>query len=114
MTDTPAGRFRLTLTHPMLLGLVLGCLLGWLVPGFATSLKPIAQLFLRLIKMIIGPLLLTTLVAGIAGAGGKMVGRLGLKAIIWFEIATTVALFLGMAVANLVQPGAGVTLAGDA
>src|SRR5262245_59071649 len=93
MTDTPtAGRFRFTLTHQILLGLVIGILLGWLAPSFAVTSKPIAQLFLRLIRMILGPLLLTTLVAGIAGAGGKMVGRLGLKAIIWFELATTVAL----------------------
>ncbi|HMG23308.1 MAG TPA: cation:dicarboxylase symporter family transporter [Kofleriaceae bacterium] len=112
-TTPPAGRFRFTLTHQILLGLAVGCLLGWLVPSFAVSLKPISQLFLRLIKMILGPLLVTTLVAGIAGAGGKMVGRLGIKAIVWFELATTVALFVGMAAANLVQPGAGVTLTGD-
>jgi len=111
---TPApGRFRFTLTHQILLGLVVGCVLGLLAPSFAVSLKPISQLFLRLIKMLLGPLLVTTLVAGIAGAGGKMVGRLGIKAIVWFELATTVALFVGMAAANLVQPGAGVTLTGD-
>ena len=114
MTDAPAhGRFRFTLTYQILLGLVIGCLLGWLAPDFAKSLKPIAQLFLRLIKMVIGPLLLTTLVAGVAGTGGKMAGRLGIKAIVWFELATTVALFIGMLTANLVQPGAGVALAAD-
>jgi proton glutamate symport protein len=64
--------------------------------------------------MVLGPLLITTLVVGIAGAGGKMVGRLGLKAILWFEAATTVALFVGLAAANLVRPGAGVTLAAAA
>jgi proton glutamate symport protein len=115
MTDTPAAsRFRFTLTRQILLGLVIGILLGWLYPRFAIELKPIAQLFLRLIRMIIALLLVTTLVAGVAGAGGKMVGRLGLKAIIWFELATTVALFLGMAVANLVQPGVGAQLPDDA
>jgi len=114
MTDTPAaGRFRFTLTHQILVGLVVGCLIGWLAPSFGVSLSPIAQVFLKLIKMMIGPLLVFTLVAGIAGAGAKVVGRLGLKAILWFELATTVALFLGMAVANLVKPGDGVTLAGD-
>lgn len=115
MTATPAPgrRSRFTLTHGILLGLAIGCLIGWLAPGFAVSLKPISQLFLRLIRMVLGPLLITTLVAGIAGAGGKMVGRLGLKAILWFELATTAALFIGMAAANLVKPGAGVTLTGD-
>ena len=114
---TPQGpdrRFRVTLTHQILLGLVLGCLIGWLFPSWATSLKPVSQVFLRMIKMLLGPLLVTTLVAGIAGAGAKVVGRLGLKAIIWFELATTVALFLGMAAANLVKPGLGVDLPHDA
>jgi len=104
-------RFRITLTHQIIIGLVLGCLLGWLFPSVGVKLKPVGQLFLRLIRMIIGPLLLTTLVAGLAGAGAKMVGRLGLKALIWFELATTVALFIGLGAANLVQPGAGVALA---
>ncbi|HEX8112407.1 MAG TPA: cation:dicarboxylase symporter family transporter, partial [Kofleriaceae bacterium] len=116
MTDTPAPerRFRFTLTHGIVLGLVIGGLLGWLFPEFAVSLKWISTLFLRLIKMLLAPLLLTTLVVGIAGAGGKMVGRLGLKAILWFEAATTVALFIGLAAANLVRPGGGVTLAAAA
>jgi len=113
-TPQRPGRFRFTLTHQILLGLALGCLIGWLVPSFATSLKPISTLFLRMIKMILGPLLVTTLIAGIAGTGAKVVGRLGLKAIIWFEVATTAALFIGMAAANLVKPGAGVDLPHDA
>ncbi len=110
MTETPpAGRrrFRITLTQQIMVGLALGCVIGWLSPDFATSLKPLSDLFLRLIRMVLGPLLFTTLVAGVAGAGAKVVGRLGLKAILWFELATTVALFIGLAAANLVKPGAG-------
>src|SRR3954467_3058467 len=116
MTDAPAPerRFRFTLTPGIVVGLVIGGLLGWLTPEFAVKLKWISTLFLRLIKMVLGPLLPTTLVVGIAGAGGKMVGRLGLKAILWFEAATTVALFVGLAAANLVHPGTGVTLAAAA
>jgi proton glutamate symport protein len=115
MTDPqrPDRRFRFTLTHQILLGFVLGCLLGWLSPSFATSLKPVSDIFLRLIKMLLGPLLLTTLVVGVAGAGVKMVGRLGLKAILWFELATTAALFIGLGAANLVKPGAGAMPAVD-
>jgi proton glutamate symport protein len=115
-TDTPGPRrgLRITLTHQILLGLALGCLIGWLAPSFAVSLKPVSQIFLNMIKMVLGPLLLTTLVAGIAGAGVKVVGRLGLKAILWFELATTVALFLGMAAANLIRPGVGAALPRDA
>lgn len=113
-SPTTPRRVRITQTHLIMIGLVVGCLVGWLFPSFGVSLRPVGQLFLRLIKMIIGPLLLTTLVAGLAGAGAKMVGRLGLKAIVWFEVATTVALFIGLGAANLVQPGFGVELAHDA
>src|SRR4029079_3190168 len=98
-TPQRPGRFRFTLTHQILLGLVLGCLIGWLWPSAAISLKPISQLFLRLINMTVGHLLVTTLIAGIAGAGATVVGRIGVKAILWFEAATTVALFIGMAAA---------------
>ena len=104
---------RITLTQQILLGLVIGCLIGWLWPGFATSLKLVSDIFLRMIKMVLAPLLFTTLVAGIAGAGAKMAGRLGLKAITWFLLATTVALLVGLVAANLVQPGAGVVAAAD-
>lgn len=104
----PDRRFRLTLTHQILLGLAIGCLIGWLAPTFGTSLEWISQLFLRLIKMVLALLLVTTLVAGIAGAGTKMVGRLAVKAISWFLLATSVALVIGLVAANLVEPGAGV------
>src|ERR1041384_2067718 len=108
MTDTPSGRrFRFTLTHQILVGLAVGCLIGWLWPSFATSLDPVSKIFLRMIRVLVGPLLFTTLVAGLAGVGAKVVGRLGIKAIIWFELATTVALVIGMVTANLVQPGVG-------
>jgi proton glutamate symport protein len=107
-THPPERRFRLTLTHQILLGLAIGCLIGWLAPEFGTSLDWISQLFLRLIKMVLALLLVTTLVAGIAGAGTKMVGRLAIKAISWFLLATSVALVIGLVAANLVQPGAGV------
>lgn len=112
-TEPRASGPRFSLTHQILLGLVIGCLIGWLAPSFATSLKLISDIFLRLIKMVLAPLLFTTLVAGVAGAGAKMAGRLGLKSIIWFTVATTVALFVGLIAANLVQPGAGVAQTAD-
>jgi proton glutamate symport protein len=111
---TPPGLrrgFRPSLTQLILVGLALGVLVGWLWPSFAASLRPIATLFLRLIKMIVSPLILSTLVASIAGAGGKAAGRMGIKAIVWFEVATTVALLVGLVAVNLVAPGTGVTLA---
>jgi proton glutamate symport protein len=72
--------------------------------------KPLADVFLRMIKMIIAPLLFSTLVVGIAGMGDlKVMGRIGLKAIIYFEVATTLALFIGLAIVNTLRPGAGLT-----
>jgi proton glutamate symport protein len=106
-------RSRFTPTHQILLGLAVGCAIGCLAPSFAVSLKVISDLFLRMIRMVIGPLLFTTLVVGVAGAGASMVGRLGLKAIIWFELATTAALGLGLLTANVMKPGAGVVLSAN-
>jgi len=108
-------------TTQILAGLVLGILVGYLWPssdangvhvaGFAEQVKPLADVFLRMIKMIIAPLLFSTLVVGIAGTGDmKTMGRIGLKAIIYFEIATTIALFLGLGLVNLFQPGVGMAL----
>jgi proton glutamate symport protein len=112
-TAAPRRGFRLTLTHQIVIGLVIGLLIGWLAPTTGVALKPISDLFLRLIRLVLAPLLLTTLVAGVAGAGGKMVGRVGVKAIVWFELATTAALFVGLLAGNVLQPGAGVHLVGD-
>jgi proton glutamate symport protein len=97
------------------IGLVLGILLGTVInavdPKAAEYIRPFSQLFLRLIKMIIAPLLFGTLVAGVAGAGhAKTVGRVGLRAIIYFEIVTTIALIIGLVAVNIARPGIGVVL----
>ena len=93
-------------------GLVVGVLLGILAPGFAKQLSPISNVFLRLIRTIIAPLIFATLVAGIAGSGDlKRMGRVALKAVVYFEVVTTIALFLGLAVVNLARPGDGVPIA---
>jgi proton glutamate symport protein len=108
-------------TTQILIGLALGIAVGFFFPssdaggvhvaGFAEQIKPLADVFLRMIKMIIAPLLFSTLVVGIAGTGDmKTMGRIGLKAIIYFEVATTIALFLGLALVNIFKPGAGVSL----
>jgi len=107
----PPRSWRPSLTQLIIVGLAAGVLVGWLWPAFAAELRPVATVFLRLIKMIVSPLILATLVASIAGAGGKAAGRMGVKAIVWFELATTVALLVGLAAVNLVAPGVGVTLA---
>lgn len=101
-----------TLTQWILVAMVVGIWLGWKYPDFAVSTKPAATVFLRMIKSIIAPLLFGTLVVGIAGHGDdlKRVGRLALKSIVYFELVTTVALFVGLVAVNLIKPGVGVEL----
>jgi aerobic C4-dicarboxylate transport protein len=93
----------------VLIGIALGVLVGWLFPGFATVAKAIADTFINLIRMIIAPVIFCSIVIGIAGAGDmKKVGRLGIKALIYFEIVSSAALLIGLAVANILKPGAGI------
>jgi proton glutamate symport protein len=108
----PARARRLpSLTAQIFIGLLLGIVVGYLWPAFGVAVKPLADAFLRMIKMIIAPLIFATLVVGIAGTGDlKSMGRIGLKAMVYFEAATTIALFLGLALVNIFKPGAGLTM----
>ncbi len=100
-----------SVTVQIFIGLGLGILLGWLVPSWGIAVRPLSQLFLNLIKSIIAPLIFSTLVIGIAHTGDiKQVGRMGLKSLIYFEVVTTIALFLGLAAVNITKPGVGVSL----
>ena len=102
---------RPSLTVWILIALVAGIAYGAVFPGSAKELGLLGTIFLRLIKSIIAPLIFATLVIGIAGTGSiKTMGRIGGKAILYFEIVTTLALVIGLGAANLVQPGAGVAL----
>jgi proton glutamate symport protein len=108
-------RGGLTLTHKIFIGLALGIVIGAVInnvdPAWSAYMRPFSQLFLRMIKMIIAPLIFATLVAGIAGAGHvKVVGRMGVRAIVYFEIVTTIALVIGLAAVNITRPGDGVVL----
>ncbi|HEX3149826.1 MAG TPA: cation:dicarboxylase symporter family transporter [Gemmataceae bacterium] len=131
-----------TLTQWIIFAMVLGTLVGWAFPAppkrsdqilavpvagtaseaipepthlSAPDLKPLSTIFLRMIKSLIGPLIFATLVVGIAGHGDDMkrVGRLAFKSLIYFEIVTTLALFIGLAAVNLAKPGVGVELGTD-
>ena len=96
------------LTLHIFIALVAGILVGWLFPKFAVKLQPLGDMFLRMVKMIIAPLIFATLTVGIAGHGDvKNLGKIGLKTIIYFEIATTIALVLGLVMANILKPGVG-------
>lgn len=95
----------------VLLAIVAGILLGHFNPDFATQLKPLGDGFIRLIKMMIGPIIFCTIVTGIAGMQDtKKVGRVGLKALIYFEIVTTLALVTGLVVINILKPGVGMNI----
>ena len=96
------------LTIAIFVSLLLGILTGWLFPQFAVRTHVLAEIFLRMVKMIIAPLLFATLVVGIAGHSNiKNLGRLGIKTIAYFEIVTTFALVVGLGFANLFKPGVG-------
>ena len=104
--------YRPSLTTQIMIGLVGGALIGWLQPDWGNKVYFLRDIFINLIKSIIAPLVFSTIVVGIAGAGAlKKVGRMGIKALVYFEIVTTAALFIGLAVVNFTKPGAGVTLA---
>jgi proton glutamate symport protein len=102
---------RISLTIWILLALVAGIAFGAILPGPAKQMAVLGSIFLRLIKSILAPLLFGTLVVGIAGTGSlKTMGRIGGKALLYFEIVTTIALFVGLGAVNLVKPGVGVQL----
>ncbi len=102
---------RRSLTTWIIVSMFLGAEIGHDWPNVATNLRVLSQIFLQLIKTIIAPLLFATLVSGIAGhADLKKVGRMGIKAIIYFELVTTIALFIGLAAINISKAGVGVQL----
>ncbi len=93
----------------VLIGIIAGVFVGWLFPAFAPAAKLISETFINMIKMMIGPVIFFTIVSGITGAGNmKKVGRVGGKALIYFEVVTTLALIIGLIVANVIKPGAGI------
>ena len=97
-------------THQVVIATVLGIAFGHYFPSIALDLKPLPDIFLRLVKMVIGPIVFVTIVCGISQAGDlKKAGIIGLRALIYFEIVTTFALALGLLVANVVKPGVGIS-----
>src|SRR5258707_961443 len=101
--------FYAHLYFQVLLAILIGILLGHFFPGLATKMKPLGDGFSKVIKMMIAPIIFATVVVGIAKVSDmKEVGRVGLKALIYFELVSTLALAIGLVVVNLVKPGAGI------
>jgi Na+/H+-dicarboxylate symporter len=108
--QTPHRFFR-TLYFRVLVGIVAGILVGIVYPRIGEQLKPLGDMFIKLIRMMIAPIIFFSVVVGIANIGDvRKLGRVGLKALIYFEATTTFALLLGLAVATVVQPGRGMNV----
>jgi proton glutamate symport protein len=103
---------RISLTHWILISMFVGVFIGWAFPSGSQELKVVSTLFLKMIKCILVPLVFGTLVVGIAGHADdlKAVGRLAFRSLVYFEVVTTIALFIGLGVVNFARPGVGVKL----
>ena len=112
MTSAPGAtrhKFYQTLYFRVIVGIVAGILLGAFYPPTGAQMKPLGDAFIKLIRMMIAPIIFLTVVVGIASIGDmKKLGRVGIKALIFFEVVSTVALLVGLVVVKIVQPGAGI------
>jgi len=109
--ETSKPRWYGQLYVQVLIGIVLGALIGYFEPQFGAKLQPFADGFIKLIKMLLAPIIFGTVVVGIAKMGSiKEVGRIGVKALIYFEILSTIALVIGLVVVNVVKPGVGMNI----
>jgi aerobic C4-dicarboxylate transport protein len=104
---------RKNLTLWVLLAIALGILLGHFYPGTAVAMQPFGKYFIEVVKLFINPIIVVTIISGICGMDSlKRVGRIGGKAILYFEVITTIALLIGVVVAYLIQPGSGIIASG--
>lgn len=103
--------FYTNLTFQVLTAITFGILLGHFYPSIAVEMKPLGDLFIKMVKMVIGPIVFLTVVTGISSIGNlKKVGKVGGKALLYFEVVTTFALGIGLLVVNLVRPGDGMNI----
>lgn len=107
-------KFKFTLAYQILVGLILGIVVGAIFygnPAVETYLQPIGTIFINMIKMIVVPIIVSTLILGVAGTGDiKQLGKLGGKTLIYFEVVTTIAIIVGLFAANIFKPGAGIDM----
>jgi aerobic C4-dicarboxylate transport protein len=110
-TNTKSRNLLGELYFQVLIGFLLGIVVGFFVPAFGQSLKPLGDGFIKLIKMLLAPIIFGTVVVGIARMGNlKEVGRVGIKALVYFEIVSTLALAIGLVVVNVLKPGTGMNI----
>lgn len=103
--------FYKSMHFQIILSIILGILAGYWFPSFGENMKPLGDAFIKMIKMIIAPIIFCTIVSGIAGMDDmKKVGRVGAKALLYFEIVTTFALFMGLIIVNVIKPGTGMNI----
>ena len=117
LTPRRAKPFYQVLYVQVLFAIVLGTIVGWVFPHFATNdwIKALGDGFVKLIKMVIAPIIFCTVVSGIAHVSdAKKVGRVGVKALLYFEVVSTAALLIGLVIGNVVKPGAGFSGNSDA
>src|SRR6059058_1384565 len=108
MIAKPKKKVYTILYFQVILAIIAGILVGYFYPETAIKLKPLGDGFIRLIKMLIGPVIFCTIVTGIAGMQDmKEVGTVGIKALLYFEVLTTIALFIGLLAINVIRPGKG-------
>jgi aerobic C4-dicarboxylate transport protein len=106
-------QFFKSLYGQVILGILAGIALGGTAPAWGAAMKPVADTFINMIKMVIAPVIFLTIVLGVGGVGSmKKLGRVGGKALLYFEIVTTLALIIGLFVANMAKPGAGIDTSG--
>src|SRR3954468_19882197 len=101
-------RYLPSLYIQVLVGIALGVVLGFAAPDYAVAMKPLGDGFIKLVRMLIAPIVFTTVVVGIAQTGAvKEIGRIGVRALLYFEVVSTVSLLIGLVVVRTLQPGAG-------
>ncbi|MBC8746598.1 MULTISPECIES: dicarboxylate/amino acid:cation symporter [Paraburkholderia] len=111
MPVSKAGRALSKLYVQVLIGIVAGVLLGHFYPDIASQMKPLGDLFIKLIRMLLAPIIFASVVVGIARMNDlHLAGRVGVKALLYFELASTVALIAGMVVVNVIKPGSGMNI----
>src|SRR6195256_6325544 len=109
--DMPSRALFKSLYVQVLIGIAAGIILGFVAPERGAAMRPLGDGFIKLVKMLIAPIVFSTVVVGIAHMGAmREVGRIGIRALLYFEAVSTLALVIGMVVVNVLQPGSGLTL----